>query len=1022
MALRFAAALWAGAHAWAAPAINSVAVTPNPLLTGQSAAIEVSASADVTQATATIDFRPWSARLLRVTLTKQGALWSGTAVIPSDLHPPAGAKATVLAIVLNAARERAQSSVQAQIVATEVFSAVFDPATGVLQVTGNNGPNLITISRNAAGKILVNNGTTPITGGVPTVANTTAIRVFGLGGDDQIAFNEANGALPRGELFGGNGNDTLIGGSGGDQLFGQNDDDVLLGKGGVDFLFGGAGKDTLTGGDADDQCFGESGDDRIIWNPGDDTDLNEGGGDTDTVEVNGGNGAESFTTTANGTRVRFDRLTPAPFSLDIGTCENLVLNANGGDDSFSATGNLAALIKITVDGGTGNDTILGSNGPDLLLGGDGDDFIDGQQGSDVAFLGANNDVFQWDPGDGSDTVEGQGGSDTLLFNGSNGAEAFAVSANGSRIQFTRNLGNIVMDLDDVEKLDLRALGGADSITVNDLSGTDLNTVAASLAATGGGGDGQVDSVILNGTNGDDSVSVTGSIGSIVVTGLFPRVEIADAEATDQLAINTLGGSDTVQPSGLQQGAIRLTMDAGSGDDLVVGTDGDDVLFGGGGNDVLIGRRGNDVMFGGADDDQFVWNPGDGSDTLEGQNGNDLMIFNGANVAENITVSANGGRILFFRNIANITMDLDDVEQLQFNALGGADSITVGDLSGTDATDVGVDLSAPGSPGDGDNSADSIIVNATNGADIVPVLSSADTINVSGLQAVVSIFGMDPAQDRLTVNLLGAGDVLDASTLTPGMILLSANGGLGDDVLIGSDGDDLLNGGDGDDVFLAGGGDDQIVWNPGDDNDILEGQAGFDTLLFNGANIAENIDISANGGRVVFFRNIANVIMDNNDMEKIQFNALGGADTIVVNDLSGTDVTQVALELRVNGAGDAQADSVIVAGTNGDDVAVVAGDATGVSVFGLSAQVDITGSEAANDRLTINALAGDDVVDASGLAAGAIGLTVNGGEDDDALIGSDGPDTLLGGNGDDVLIGGPGLDILDGGPGSNVVVQ
>src|SRR4029077_12928481 len=99
-----------------------------------------------------------------------------------------------------------------------------------------------------------------------------------------------------------------------------------------------------------------------------------GGDGNDTVEVNGGNGAEQFTATANGTRVRFDRVNPAPFSIDIGTSENLVLNANGGDDSFSATGNLAALIKITVDGGTGNDTLLGSNGADVLLGGDGNDF------------------------------------------------------------------------------------------------------------------------------------------------------------------------------------------------------------------------------------------------------------------------------------------------------------------------------------------------------------------------------------------------------------------------------------------------------------------------------------------------------------------------------------------------------------------------------------------------------------------------------------------------------------------------
>jgi hypothetical protein len=63
----------------------------------------------------------------------------------------------------------------------------------------------------------------------------------------------------------------------------------------------------------------------------------QGGDGTDTVEVNGGNGAEQFTATASGTRVRFDRVNPAPFSIDIGT-RRADPNANGGDDSFSATG------------------------------------------------------------------------------------------------------------------------------------------------------------------------------------------------------------------------------------------------------------------------------------------------------------------------------------------------------------------------------------------------------------------------------------------------------------------------------------------------------------------------------------------------------------------------------------------------------------------------------------------------------------------------------------------------------------
>jgi Ca2+-binding RTX toxin-like protein len=89
---------------------------------------------------------------------------------------------------------------------------------------------------------------------------------------------------------------------------------------------------------------------------------------------------------------------------------------------------------------------------------------------------------------------------------------------------------------------------------------------------------------------------------------------------------------------------------------------------------------------------------------------------------------------------------------------------------------------------------------------------------------------------------------------------------------------------------------------------------------------------------------------------------------------------------------------------------------------LPAQISVTGSEPANDRLTINLLAKDDVLDASGLVAGVIQLTVDGGDGNDVLTGSSGDDVLRGGNGDDVLVGGPGTDVLDGGSGNNVVIQ
>ena len=176
-------------------------------------------------------------------------------------------------------------------------------SNGVLVVSGDSADNSIVISRDAAGRILVNGGAIVVVGGTATVANTSLIGVSSLGGNDVVALSEANGALAASSLQGGAGNDTLTGGSGNDQLFGQDGNDTLLGKGGFDLLFGGIENDTITGGDADDQAFGQSGDDRMIWNPGDDTDLNEGGEGTDTVEVNGGGGAEQFTTTANGARV-----------------------------------------------------------------------------------------------------------------------------------------------------------------------------------------------------------------------------------------------------------------------------------------------------------------------------------------------------------------------------------------------------------------------------------------------------------------------------------------------------------------------------------------------------------------------------------------------------------------------------------------------------------------------------------------------------------------------------------------------
>jgi Ca2+-binding RTX toxin-like protein len=305
------------------------------------------------------------------------------------------------------------------------------------------------------------------------------------------------------------------------------------------------------------------------------------------------------------------------------------------------------------------------------------------------------------------------------------------------------------------------------------------------------------------------------------------------------------------------------------------------------------------------------------------------------------------------------------------------------------------------------------------------VSGSTNVTVTGLSATVNIVGADPGLDNLVVMGLAGDDTIDASAVEAGALNLTLNGGAGDDFLIGGAGNDLLIGGPGADTMFGGPGDDTFTWNPGDGSDVVEGQDGVDTMLFNGANIAEVVDISANGRRVRFFRNIANITMDCAGVEVVKFNALGGVDKITVNDLTGTDVKNVNLDLAsppASGQGDNAGDSVIVNGTDNDDVINVSGDAAGIFVQGLAATVTIVGTDPTLDTLTIQAQAGNDVVTATDLQAGAINLIIDGGLGDDVLIGSHGDDIIFGGEGDDILEGGPGQDVLDGGPGNNVIIQ
>jgi Ca2+-binding RTX toxin-like protein len=675
LAVSLTSGLCLGNVVWGAPSIQSIEVSPNPLTTGQNFTIAVTASPDVTEAFARVDFRPGEPRALEIPLTQQGLIWTGSGLVPADIHHqlPAKAGAIVKVALFDAAHHRAEGVVQVG-VHIESITAIF--AGGILTITGDDQDNTLTASRDAAGTILVNGGLVPVTGGVPTIANTTLIRILGLNGNDVLEVNDNNGPMPPSNLLGGEGDDTLTGSANADELDGGPGNDTLVSRDGIDRLLGGPGNDTLDGGRGDDELFGGDGDDQIVWNPG----------------------------------------------------------------------------------------------------------------------------------DGSDVVEGEDGEDTLLFNGSNIDEIVDLSANGQRLRFTRNIASITMDCDGVERVIFRALDGEDQVTVNDLTGTQVTHVVVDLSNTLGTGDGKADTIIVNGTAADDHITLTGSADGVDVLGLTAAVTVVGADQDlDELVINALGGADVVDASAVEAGAIDLTLNGGTGNDM---------LIGGQGSDLLIGGQGDDVAFGEAGDDTFVWNPGDGNDVFEGRAGQDTLLFNGANISEKVDISANGQRLRFSRNVTTITMDCNEVELVQFNARGGADTITINDLSGTGVTNVNLDLeSTPGS-GVGDNETDTVIVNGTSGDDAVTITGTPAGVSVLGLPATVNVVGSEPALDQLIILLQAGADVMEASGLQAGVINLTADGGPGDDVLVGSAGADTLLGSEGDDVLEGGPGVDVLDGGPG----------------------------------------------------------------------------------------------------------------------------------------------------------------------------------------------------------------
>jgi Ca2+-binding RTX toxin-like protein len=499
------------------------------------------------------------------------------------------------------------------------FFANLNRTTGVLTVNGAPGTSNdnILIDVNGGVRVQVNGTVETFPGAV-----VTSINVLAGAGNDAVTIGNGLAGIPI-TIDGGDGNDTLIAGDADITIMGGNGDDTIIGGPGNDSLDGGAGNDVIFGLGGNDTITGGSGNDMIYAGTGNNV-VSDGSGD-DFVDLSQNSVAVTYVT-------------------------------GGGND--------------TVIGTPFNDVIIGSSGNDRLEGRGGNDTLIGGPGNDQLFGGDGVDTLVWNNGDGSDVMEGGDGIDQVVVNGSAVADVFTASANGARVSL--NLGSAILDIAGVEQLNLNTAGGADVVTLNDLTPTELQVVNVDVGA----GDGAADAVTVNGRSVADNLLINVSGGVVGVTGLSYTVKVSSATTIDTLTVNGNDGDDSINAAAGVESTIAIVLNGGNGNDFLSA---DGTLNGGAGNDTLIGGAGNDTLNGGDGDDLLDGRGGNNS--LDGGGGTDTILVSGTAGPDMITTNqpaAGMFNVLGGLSAGNNT--ISNIEAVRIEAGDGADNITVNVLA------------------------------------------------------------------------------------------------------------------------------------------------------------------------------------------------------------------------------------------------------------------------------------------------------------------------------------------------------
>jgi Ca2+-binding RTX toxin-like protein len=517
-------------------------------------------------------------------------------------------------------------------------------------------------------------------------------------------------------LNGNDGNDVIVAEPG---ILAQEDSSTVVaglvanGGAGEDDIAGGDGADSIQGGPGSDTIDGRAGNDAITWDVGDGDDAGVNGGDgADNALVGGNTDHETFTL-GGDTDINVSRSAESQDTeqFDLAAIEKVTLDAGAGDDLISGGTGLAALGAEThISGGEGNDNIDGTDAADVIAGG---------TGVDTVAAAAGDDVLVWSAGDGADqSTDGGTGDDRAQVGGNANEERFEIGPDPI------DHGKIK-----VERFDPKADIEADETLLYD----------------------GIERYDLSGNNGGDTLTA----------------------AADLETILTMSG-----------GAGQDTLEGSDGTDTLRGDEANDTLEGNGGADTLTGGEGSDTLLGGAGDDVLVSTASSpaNNDTVEGGDGDDTMSHGGqaGNQEWNSSVeNVNGKDVLkLARTGPPGSILVDGVESLSIDLGSGDDRFFGNDV---DYAALGVQrTSILGSSGNDETT-------GTNVTDQIVGDTGNDTLDGAG--------GNDVLSGGAGSDTIAGGDGDD--TLLPGggsgAVTDAIDGNDGDDTLqlVGSDADDTF---------------------------------------------------------------------------------------------------------------------------------------------------------------------------------------------------------------------------------------